>query len=216
MNLARSNMTAPWMIMGDSNVVTSQDGKAGGNLYDSTQTNWVLEFLNLNTCRLVDMPIQGVSFTWSNQRVNDDAILERIDKIFYNTEWSNKFCNAVGVCDPAIESDHCPLICHLRLKGTNSKTKKAFKFEAEWLIEEDCKEVVREVWNQDDRLTREVHFCTKIRRTRVKLKKWSKTKYGGKRNMVEKLCKEIAELQNDLLTSESADRIKILQKRTRR
>ncbi|KAK9029876.1 hypothetical protein V6N11_031320 [Hibiscus sabdariffa] len=195
MTLTRSNMRAPWMVMGDSNVIT-------------VRANWVLEFLD--TCRLVDMPIQGASYTWSNQRVNDDAILVRIDKIFYNIEWSNKFCNVVGVCGPAIESDHCSLICHL--KGTNSKPKKAFKFEAKRLIEEECKEVVREAWNQDDRLAREVRFCIEIRRIRVKLKNWSKAKYGGKRNMVDKLCKEIVELQKALLTSESANRIKVLKK----
>ncbi|KAK9002767.1 hypothetical protein V6N11_060348 [Hibiscus sabdariffa] len=208
MTQAKSNMRAPWMVLGDSNVVTNQDGKAGGNLYDSTQANWVNAFLD--TCGLVEMPTQGASYTWSNQRVDNDAILERIDKIFYNIGWSNRFCKAVGVCDPAIESDHCPLICHL--EGMNHKTKKAFKFEAKWLTEEDCKEVIKEVWNRDDRLPREVRFCTKIRRTRVKLKKWSRAKYGGKRNMVDKLCKEIAQLQQDLLTAESADRIKTLQK----
>ncbi|KAK9019112.1 hypothetical protein V6N11_034151 [Hibiscus sabdariffa] len=185
MTQAKSNMRAPWMVLGDSNVVTNQDGKAGGNLYDSTQANWVNAFLD--TCGLVEMPTQGAFYTWSNQRVDDDAILERIDKIFYNIEWSNRFCKAVGVCDPVIESDHCPLICHLE-------------------------EVIKEVWNRDNRLPKEVRFCTKIRRTRVKLKKWSRAKYGGKRNMVDKLCKEIAQLQQDLLTTESADRIKTLQK----
>ncbi|KAK8490935.1 hypothetical protein V6N11_024142 [Hibiscus sabdariffa] len=137
------DMRVPWMAMGDSNVATSQEGEVGGNLYDRTQANWVLNFLD--TCGLMDMPIQGASFTWSNQRVIDDAILERIDKIFHNIEWSSMLCNAVGVCDPAIESDHRPLICYL--KDTNYKPNKEFKFEAKWLIEEDCKEVVKEVWS---------------------------------------------------------------------
>ncbi|KAL4281787.1 hypothetical protein GQ457_03G032220 [Hibiscus cannabinus] len=84
MSSLRENSNNPWCIMGDSNIVLNQEDKFGGNLYDLAQANWG-------------------AFTWTNLRADDDAIMERLDRIVVNSVWLNFFSKAVGISEPAIE-----------------------------------------------------------------------------------------------------------------
>lgn len=59
---------------------------------------------------LLDIPFQGVNFTWSNNISNTEAILERIDKAFYNVEWKDKFTEAEVWNLLILLSDHSPVI----------------------------------------------------------------------------------------------------------
>ncbi|KAK8536027.1 hypothetical protein V6N12_012689 [Hibiscus sabdariffa] len=88
---------------------------------------------------LLELPIKGGTFTWSNQRSEEEAILKKLNRILVSTDWSSSFPKAIGVLDAALASDHAS-IC-LLLKGINKRYRKEFKFEAKWLLEDDCEEV---------------------------------------------------------------------------
>ncbi|KAK8567966.1 hypothetical protein V6N12_006533 [Hibiscus sabdariffa] len=91
------------------------------------------------------MPITGGAFMWSNMRTNDDAILEKIDRILFNVEWSMLFTKAFSFVELAIGSDHSLIVLHF--EGIPRKYRREFKFESKWLLKEECNRVVVEAWD---------------------------------------------------------------------
>ncbi|KAK9006380.1 hypothetical protein V6N11_035421 [Hibiscus sabdariffa] len=130
----RSNPSDKWCIIGDSSIVARQDEKIGGANFDVSQARRFFEFLEKSS--VLELPIKGGNFTWSNLRSKGDAILEKLDRILANIGWSTLFPKAIGILVVAITSDHSPIF--LLLKGLNKRSKKTFKFESKWLLEEDC------------------------------------------------------------------------------
>ncbi|KAL4366778.1 hypothetical protein GQ457_05G010670 [Hibiscus cannabinus] len=201
----RNNISSPWCLMGDSNIIANQTEKIGGNFYDLSQANWFNHAIN--KCGLLEMPIKGGSYTWSNLGTDDDSIMEKLDRILFNVNWNDMFKRAVGVMEPAIGSDHSPIFC--LLNGANRKPRRKFKFESKWLREDDCLETIKHSWNQRTGSTRAL-FLGKLKRTSRKLLIWSKSKYGRYRRKAEDLCKQIADIQAVPLTEESAQLMKVL------
>ncbi|KAK8493003.1 hypothetical protein V6N11_012657 [Hibiscus sabdariffa] len=140
----RNDESSLWCLMGDSNIIANQTEKTGGNFYDLSQANW---FNNaINKCGLLEMPIKGGSYTWSNQCTDDDAIMEKLDRILFNINWNDMFKRAAEVMEPTIGLDHSPIIC--LLNEVNRKPRKEFKFESKWLREDDCTYTIKQSWNQ--------------------------------------------------------------------
>ncbi|KAK8596693.1 hypothetical protein V6N12_065173 [Hibiscus sabdariffa] len=202
----RADIDNPWLLMGDTNIISSQNDKIGGSPYDLSQAKWFNEFTDL--CGLMDMPIKGGTYTWSNLRADDDAILERIDNVLFNTSWNDMFNKADCFMDPAIFSDHCPVI--LRLYDHNKKRRRAFKFESNWLLEKGCKSSVQEAWNQLGNNSSGLLLNRKLNIIREKLRSWSKGKFARKRKTLKEIRDKIKVIQSTPLTFESAEEVKKL------
>ncbi|KAK9032251.1 hypothetical protein V6N11_056525 [Hibiscus sabdariffa] len=134
-----------WLVIGDSNVVSSQDEKNG-----------------------------RCSFTWSNQRSDDEAILEKLDRVLCSPNWNILFPKVVAMLDIAMGSDYAPVIIHLH--GLNKNCKKEFKFESKWLLEEDCTSTIQGSWESISQPRNSHRFGSKLRRTKFTLLRWSKLK----------------------------------------
>ncbi|KAK8478026.1 hypothetical protein V6N11_084158 [Hibiscus sabdariffa] len=80
----RNDINAKWCVLGDFNVVVSPEEKYGGNPLDHNYAKWYYEFLDQTY--LMEIPSSGGSFTWSNQRCNEDVILEKLDRVFSSME----------------------------------------------------------------------------------------------------------------------------------
>ncbi|KAK8996479.1 hypothetical protein V6N11_081751 [Hibiscus sabdariffa] len=102
----RNDYDAKWLVIGDSNVVSCQDEKAGGLPFNPIDANSFLDFLDSRG--LIEMPMAGGAFTWSNHRSDDEAILEKLDRVLYSTNWNIAFPKAVALLDIAMGSDHAP------------------------------------------------------------------------------------------------------------
>ncbi|KAK9038985.1 hypothetical protein V6N11_023825 [Hibiscus sabdariffa] len=113
------------------------------------------------------MESKGGTYTWLNQRSNEDAILEKIDRVLSSLEWNFQFPRAIALTDIVIASDHAPIV--LLTNGAMKKAKKDFKFESKWLCEEECSQVIKEEWERTGRGPSKTSFRVKLRRTRVKL-----------------------------------------------
>ncbi|KAK9044806.1 hypothetical protein V6N11_058697 [Hibiscus sabdariffa] len=110
-----------WCVLGDTNIISNQSEKEGGNSVDNSQIGWFYEFLD--STRLLDLPIKGGTFTWSNMRCDDEAIVEKLDRILISNEWSLKFPKAIEILEAAIASDHNPIV--LLLEGLKKEGKKS-------------------------------------------------------------------------------------------
>ncbi|KAK8485808.1 hypothetical protein V6N12_020149 [Hibiscus sabdariffa] len=93
---------------------------------------------------LLDLPISGGTFTWSNQRSDEEAILEKLDRALCSLEWSERYSKAVGMLYVAIGSDHAPII--ILPQGFKKNYRRDFKFESKWLLEEDCTSIIQASW----------------------------------------------------------------------
>ncbi|KAK8600390.1 hypothetical protein V6N12_050244 [Hibiscus sabdariffa] len=82
----RSNTSDKWCIIRDSNIVTRPEDKSARIPFISSQASCYYDFLD-RSC-LMELLIKGGSFTWSVQRSEDEAILERLDRVLVSLEWS--------------------------------------------------------------------------------------------------------------------------------
>ncbi|KAK9042566.1 hypothetical protein V6N11_017635 [Hibiscus sabdariffa] len=161
-----------WLVIGDTNVVASQEEKLGGIPFNPNGARVYFDFIDGKG--LIELPISGGSFTWSNQRSEEEAILEKLDRALCSVEWSVRFPKAVGLLDVAIRSDHAPVIIYPH--GLSKKYKRDFKFESKWLLEEECKSTVQASWTPYTQPRPFHRFGCKLRRTKYSLIKWSKLK----------------------------------------
>ncbi|KAL4379336.1 hypothetical protein GQ457_02G017580 [Hibiscus cannabinus] len=161
----RMNRNENWCIIGDTDVVAKPEEKLGGLPFEASNAKWFYDFMDY-TC-LMELPIKGGMFTWSNRRSEDEAILEKLDRVMVSCEWSLNFPKAIGILDVALASYHTPIV--LMLKGANKRYKRDFKFEAKWLLEEECSSNIRESWQPGCRRGNNQGFGLKLCRTRSRI-----------------------------------------------
>ncbi|KAK9004307.1 hypothetical protein V6N11_002109 [Hibiscus sabdariffa] len=166
----RSNRSEKWCVIGDSNMVTRPEEKIGGAPFDASSAKWFYDFMD--TFCLLELPLKGGTFTWSNQRSEDEAILEKLDRILISLEWSISFPKAIGILDATIASDHA--LIFLILKGMSKRFRKDFKFEAKWVLEDGCTDNVQDGWHSVNDSNRIWSFEKKLSQTRKKTKAMEK------------------------------------------
>ncbi|KAK8483041.1 hypothetical protein V6N11_081882 [Hibiscus sabdariffa] len=93
-----------WMVIGDSNVISSQEEKLGGLPFNLNDARCYFDFID--AISLIELPISGGAFTWSNKTSVEDAIFEKLDQAMCSMEWNILFPKAVAMLDISIGSDH--------------------------------------------------------------------------------------------------------------
>ncbi|KAK8571592.1 hypothetical protein V6N12_027672 [Hibiscus sabdariffa] len=179
----RNDVNAKWCIMGDTNIVASPNEKYGGSPYDHNNAKWYHAFLE-NTY-LMEIQSKGGEYTWSNQRSEEDEICEKLDRVLSSLEWGFLFPKAIAIIDIAIASDHAPIV--LLMNGIMKKVKRDFKFESRWLLEEEYSRMVEEEWTNTGGRHHRGTFRVSLRRTKVKLGKWSREKSISKLSILDRL-----------------------------
>ncbi|XP_030964343.1 uncharacterized protein LOC115985543 [Quercus lobata] len=118
-------------------------------------------------------------YTWSRHFENGDSVWARLDRALANEEWMRKFANARVVHISTIESDHC-MLCLQWGHDTRNRmnTRKLFRFEAMWLRDPRCPEVVSDAWERGLSLSSgfPIHNC--LHSCREALKRWNKLEFG--------------------------------------
>jgi hypothetical protein len=113
-----------WMVVGDFNPMRSPDNRnrPGGKLNDMMLFNDVIHHLDL-----VEIPLKGRAFTWSNMQQN--CLLEKIDWVFTSSDWTLAFPNTLAFALSHVVSDHVTYVI-----SVESAIPKAtiFRFEDYW------------------------------------------------------------------------------------
>ncbi|KAK8601718.1 hypothetical protein V6N12_051546 [Hibiscus sabdariffa] len=198
--------TNKWCVIGDVNIVVDQSEKKGGNLVINSQAKCFMDFMDV--AGMIELPIKGGMYTWTNMRSNNDTIAERLDKILMSNEWSMAYPKAIGILEAAVASDHNPIV--VLLEGLKRRRKKAFKFETRWLLEDECFTNVNEAWSENPRGHCQSKLNRKLKNTRVKLQKWSGMKYGSSRRTVEGIKRQLLDLQKLPLSPQIKEEISSL------
>lgn len=102
-----SRVMGPWVVAGDFNDFCVVSDKEGGN--NSVDFRRMGEFNSMvSTCRLIEVVSKGNPFTWCNKRGEEEMVKEKIDHVFANLEWIDKFPMGLVLQLPWIGSDHSP------------------------------------------------------------------------------------------------------------
>ncbi|XP_059302067.1 uncharacterized protein LOC132053997 [Lycium ferocissimum] len=115
-NLA-SDMTSPWLIGGDFNVITDEEEKYGGL---PVSLNEVEDFRHcIQSCNLTNLGYKGSVFTWWNGRGADDCVFKRLDRCLGNFELQQLFLGLEITHLIKFGSDHSPLLIECKQEETD-------------------------------------------------------------------------------------------------
>lgn len=138
----------PWLLAGDFNGVLFTHEKQGGR---QRAQRYMDNFRQaLEECGVEDLGFEGDRFTWwNNNHSVEGYIRERLDRAVANPEWQEMFPNVRVINGDPRHSDHRPVLIDTgpverRRVGGHA----GFRFEAAWVEEEGCKEVVKGAWER--------------------------------------------------------------------
>ncbi|KAL4198432.1 hypothetical protein AMTRI_Chr03g140160 [Amborella trichopoda] len=134
-----------------------------------------IDFITRN--ELIDIPLQGGLFTWSNHSPN--PTLSKLDRFLFSTSWEEFVPSSIALALPKPVFDHCPM-----LLDTNAVQRgpKPFRFELAWLQETSLVSLLPTWWSSFSPQVRGRAGCrlqTKIQLLTNSLKTWSKTLPGN-------------------------------------
>lgn len=176
----------PLVMGGDFNIIRkeSDKNKAGGYNRWSFIFNAVIEQANLR-----EIFLGGRKFTWCNNQEN--PTLEKLDRIFVNTDWEKEYPLTMAKTLTRSISDHNPLLIDT---GVLKITHKSFKFELSWFLREDLKEIVESVWKINYYGSSIERWQKRFRALRKKLNGWNNNWEGRYRREKESILEKIENL----------------------
>lgn len=182
-----TNITKPFMFIGDFNqIVNSLEKQGGANivLSEVQQFRDVIEELDL-----CDMGCSGGKFTWQRGRRQGSIIRERLDKGLYSWDWHHMFPQAIISCFPRIHSNHSLLRLSFNGEYITKKTR-LFQFESLWLSHEQCSSIVSMAWNGNSGSP-----VSKIQDYPDSLSRWASKEFKGRKKRIEWLERRLTLLQ---------------------
>jgi exonuclease III/phage terminase Nu1 subunit (DNA packaging protein) len=201
----------PWLCVGDFNEIMFNYEKQGGVPRPQICMDRFRDALLF--CNLNDLGFEGDIFTWrnNNHRV-EGYIRERLDRAVANPSWRARFpCYKVVNGCPE-HSDHRPVIISVNgarrggWKGGGLQNK---RFEARWLLEEDCDTIVNNAWD-----VAKIKGCKNtadlLKSVSGELHTWSREVLGDMQKRVKKLKTELEDCRKKSLSQEMVNREQVI------
>jgi hypothetical protein len=180
---------APCCIGGDFNVVRFPSEKSGLVSFNSAMH----EFNDfISECGLLDIPLEGGLFTWSNNR--DVPAMSKIDRFLFSPAWADHFGLINQIRVPRLLSDHFPI----RLDcGRIDGGKSPFRFENMWLKVDGFVDRVRGWWDSYSFPgSPSQTLASKLKALKLDLKKWNVNEFGNIHFKHQKLLHSLHELES--------------------
>lgn len=135
----RSNISGPWLLGGDFNMITSAADKNKDRVTRRTM-NRFRRFISDHG--LHDIYLHGRRYTWSNEQANPTLV--RIDRVLCTPSWEMAHSHCLLRCLSSAASDHCLLLvdCSSRSPGG-----RRFHFQRFWPSLDGFHQVVDEAWS---------------------------------------------------------------------
>ncbi|GLT58614.1 hypothetical protein SLA2020_314910 [Shorea laevis] len=176
----------PWLLMGDLNLVGDSFDKKGKRPPLATDRRLLEELIN--SCSLREIAFKGARYTWSR-----GSICERLDRALSNERWGQLFPNAQLFHCTRIGSDHYPLL--LCLKAISEFPRRQFRYELKWQQHKDYEGVIAQGWTTERSGSPLYCMSSKLAHCRKHLMHWCKHIGRNSLQEVERLQKELDELQ---------------------
>jgi hypothetical protein len=177
----------PWCIIGDFNDLLTQGDKRGIHPHP----NWLCNGFRsaVSDCDLTDIHLEGYPYTWIKSRGSPEVIEERLDRAMANTLWLTSYPGVKLVNLISSHSDHSPILLQNSPIILNSRNY-SFRFENNWLKEDDINEVVVDAWGGE----RDADIIARTASCAEKLKWWGRRKRMRFKQEVAECSEEIERL----------------------
>lgn len=182
-----------WVVMGDFNTPLLIEEKFGGSQINAKSKEDLQSFINYQA--LIDLDLQGASYTWLNRRKGMDLIQVRLDRYLMSNHWFfNYYCSLKALS--RIGSNHFPI--SFVVDPLKKKKNMPFKIEKMWLSHPFFKEEIRKWWNISIFGTTMFRVAKKLREVKFNLKKWKKESFGNIFRIKYDLQMDLGEIQNKI------------------
>ncbi|XP_065623699.1 uncharacterized protein LOC136065014 [Quercus suber] len=186
-----SRFHLPWLCLGDFNEILSNSEKQGGAIRSQQQMDG---FRNaINNCNLRDLGFNGSNFTWCNMREGPDRIYMRLDRALATTDWSAQFPEARVHHLIDSTSDHCGLLISDTIM-VRPHRKRRFHFEALWTRRDECKEIIKRVWEGCTDTSIPRGLSEGLNQCAAELSNWHQAEFGHIPKKIEKKRKTLSAL----------------------
>ncbi|KAB2601993.1 hypothetical protein D8674_002998 [Pyrus ussuriensis x Pyrus communis] len=182
----------PWICGGDFNEFLWDHEKSGGVEVLYNRPRFLEEFLS--SSQLMDLGYNGPAFTWRGMR-KKDWVEERLDRVMANEKWQQLWPNSQVMHETVLASDHCPVFLISNIEG--QKGRKMFRFEAYWVSEEECKNLVAKCWDRRHNGNPVKRWVSSLNDCRYHLSRWNRTKFMGLGSRIHDLLSQLDLLQRD-------------------
>lgn len=136
----RHTCARAWIKGNDFNITRFASEKIGG---EHNQRDREVFNETITNLKLVDPPINGRLFTWSDMREHPN--IAKLDRNLILEEWDSKFTQADCIVLKCPTSDHIP-ICVYSREGTQVHPRR-FCFVKWWLKHQEVHDLIKESWS---------------------------------------------------------------------
>lgn len=207
---AEGSQDLEWLCLGDLNEILFSHEKLGGISRLQSKMNAFREAIDV--CRLVDLGYFGHSFTWTNGQSGRANIQERLDRCLGNLAWTARFPSHKIEHLTRVHSNHCPIFIDWNHASIpNRSCRNSFRFEAMWLQDEHCKEVIKDAWIANQITPSPATFKWKMTRIGYILKSWEKENFGNITRQIASCYRVLEQVQADWPSSETLEREKTIE-----
>ena len=157
--------SANWLVLGDFNFIRSTENRnlPGGDANDIFIFNEIIGHLGL-----LELPIKGRSFTWSNMQ--DNPLLEQLDWFFTSANWISCYPSTQVLPLARTASDHVPCVVAI---NTSIPKCNIFRFENYWVELQGFIDCVAASWSSTiNKAHITVVIAAKFKSLRRDLKSW--------------------------------------------
>ena len=173
-HIINSYARLPCIILGDFNVILSEDEKRGGSPYHPSES---FDFQNfISDCSLMDLGYSGTPFTWCNNRSLQERIWKRLNRALVNSYWLGSGIVSSVLHLARVGSDHSSLLITHKIQGTS---KPAFRFLNFWTSHSEFLKEVCKIWDEPVSAPPISKLMIKLRKLKTHLRKWSWSTYGN-------------------------------------
>ena len=199
----RSFIEGPWCCIGDFNAILHAYEKQSVH---APYYNQMEDFrVALEDCGLADLGFSEHKFTWTNRRPGSAHTKQRLDRATANRVWMEKFPASLVSHLFSHASDHLPILLKtMKDRQARGRGIGGFKFEENWLLWDDCEEVVTEAWAKgggDSSGLKGVRDC--IQTCGAELYAWGSSKTKPETEEIKRLQKKLELMNESELTEES-------------
>jgi hypothetical protein len=181
----------PWCVGGDFNVVRFPAKKSHSTSFTQAMHNFS-DFISAQG--LIDTPLLGGKFTWSNGRSIDAR--SRLDRFLFTADWEDYFGLISQKRLVRLGSDHFPI---LLVCGSPHQGSRPFKFENMWLKVDDFVAKVHQWWNSYQFQGFPSYIlANKLKALKSDLRHWNAEEFGNVTARKNALLAELNVLDVDL------------------
>ncbi|KAG6714358.1 hypothetical protein I3842_05G199000 [Carya illinoinensis] len=170
----------PWVVIGDFNVIRSNEERVGGN----SRLRMAMDEFNccIHSCGLIEWRLEGKQLSWCNGRQGLARSWAKLDRILVNN-----FGGAVGRLLNRRTSDHSPIV--LQLSSINNRYGSSpFRFQNMWTLHLGFLTLVENTWKSSRIQGNGLEILVgKHKKLKLVLRSWNKEVFGHVDNHILKL-----------------------------